>query len=128
MAALLLFDKKPQKGYVFWNKVAIVCWQSIVTKEAYEADSHCNNFFTHPPIIKHLKNLDNVETNDSRNVRTQVKDIIHNWIGKKTVDSHSYIARFRVFFLSTLIFDNGWGMPQFKCLNLFVMLVALSIE
>ena len=40
--------------------------------------------------------LDNFETNDSRIVRTQVKEIIRNWIGKKTVDSHSYIAKVRV--------------------------------
>jgi len=90
----LLFDKNPQKGYVFWNKVASVCWQTIMTKEAYEADSHCNNF-THPPTFKHLEQLDNFETNDSQIVRTQVKEIIRNWIGKKTVDSHSYIVRFR---------------------------------
>ena len=50
----------------------------------------------HPPAVKHLENLENFETNDSRIVRTQVKEIIHNWIGKKTVDSLSYIARFRV--------------------------------
>lgn len=95
-AALLLFDKKPQKGYVFWNKAARVCWQSIMTMEALEVGSHCKNFFTHPTTLKHPERMDNFETNDSRIVRTQVKEIIHNWIGKKTVDSHSYIARIRV--------------------------------
>ncbi|RHN45132.1 hypothetical protein MtrunA17_Chr7g0226981 [Medicago truncatula] len=94
--ARFLFDKKTQEGYVFWNKVASVCWQSIETKEASEAGPHCNNLSFHPPAVKHLEKLYNFETNDSRIVRTQVKEIIRNWIGKKTVDSLPYIARFRV--------------------------------
>jgi len=95
-AALFLFDKKTQEGYVFWNKVASLCWQSIETKEASEAGPHCNNLSIHPPAVKHLEKLDNFETNDSRIVRTQFKEIIRNWIGKKTVDSLPYIAWLRV--------------------------------
>jgi len=94
--ALLVFVKMPQKDSVFWNKLVGVPWQSIVTEKAYEADSHRNKLSNQQPTFKHPIKLDNFETNDSRIVRTQVKEIIHNWIGKRTVDSHSYIAKVRV--------------------------------
>ena len=76
--ALLVFVKMPQKDSVFWNKLVGVPWQSIVTEKAYEADSHRNKLSNQQPTFKHPIKLDNFETNDSRIVRTQVKEIIRN--------------------------------------------------
>lgn len=36
MAAILVFDEKPQNGYVYWNKLVGEFLYYIVTEEAYD--------------------------------------------------------------------------------------------
>lgn len=71
---LKMFDKKPQKFFV---------------SSAYISSIH-------PLIFKHLIKVDNIETKDSQNTQTQVKEIICNSIWKKIVDSLFYIVIDRV--------------------------------
>jgi len=76
-----------------------VCFflHSVVTEEAQGPDNHCNPLYNHQVSFEHSRKVVNLETKYSRIARTQVKEIIHNWIWRNTVDSQSHIAIVLVF-------------------------------
>ena len=60
-----------------------------------EDESRFTNFATYQLIFVQRDKVNKSETMCSRNVRDEAEEMIRNWIGKKTLDSHISFVSFR---------------------------------